>query len=182
VEPLRRGIVFHGYTELGGAPEHRGQIDGEGFAAQQQASGWVAQNADVRVLDGADHSGRHLLAGLGEMGMNAGDDHVHLGEHLVVEVESAVGENVDFNAGEDADTAFHSAVDGGIGHLADGVVAVAGGGVHVHVAANVVERDDAGQRVRGGSVDLAEILPHLRRQPVHAEGGVDFLLGGGGHG
>ncbi len=70
----------------------------------------------------------------------------------------------------------------GVGHLADGVAAVAGGGVHVHVAADVGERDDAGQRVCSGGFDFAQVLAHLGRHPVHAEGGVDLLFGGGGDG
>ncbi len=71
----------------------------------------MAEDADVGVLDGAQDAGGHLLAGLLETGVDAGDDDVHLGEHFVVEVEGAVGEDVDFDAGEDADAAFHLAID-----------------------------------------------------------------------
>ncbi len=118
------------------------------------------------------HAGGHLFAALLEARVHAGDDDVHLRQHFVVQVESAVGQNVDLDAGEDADAAFHllvhfanaldvfegallveavghgqvlgvvgdgdvlvSAREAGLGHLADGVVAVGGGGVHVHVAA-----------------------------------------------
>ena len=43
-----------------------------------------------------------ILAGfLIEDGMDAGDDDVHLREDVVGEIEVAVGENVDFDAGED---------------------------------------------------------------------------------
>ena len=111
VEALGRGIVLHGDAELGSALEYRGQVDGEGLAAQQQAAGGMAEDADVRVLDGAQDARCHLLAGLVKAGVNAGDDDVELGEHFIIEVEGAVGEDVDFDAGEDADAAFHRAVD-----------------------------------------------------------------------
>ena len=59
------------------------------------------------ILQGAEDAGGHLLGGLVEAGVDAGDDDVHLGEGGVVEVEGAVGEDVDFDAGEDADASFH---------------------------------------------------------------------------
>ncbi len=61
-------------------------------------------------------------------------------------------------------------------------MAVAGGGVHVQVALDVSCLDQPGQRVAGGGLDLAEVLAHLGRHPVHAEGGVDLLFGGRGDG
>ena len=144
----------------------------KGFAAQQQPAGGVAEDARIGILNGAQHARRHLFAALLEARVDAGDDHIHLRQHFVVEVERAVGQDVDLDAGEDADAAFHLLVhfadaldvlegalfieavghgqvlrvvgDGdvlvavgerGFGHLADGVAAVGGGGVHVHVAA-----------------------------------------------
>ena len=134
----------------------------------------MAEDARVGILDGAENAGGHLFAALLEARVDAGDHHVHLRQNFVVEVERAVGENVDLDAGEDADAALHllvdfadaldvferaflieavghgqvlgvvgdgdvlvAAGDGGFGHLANGVVAVGGGGVHVHVAAEV---------------------------------------------
>jgi hypothetical protein len=38
--------------------------------------------------------------------MHAGDDHIHLGEHVVGKIEVAVGEDVDFNSGEDGDASI----------------------------------------------------------------------------
>ncbi len=58
------------------------------------------------VFEGAEDAGGHLFDGLVEEGVDAGDDDVHLGEGGVVEVEGAVGEDVDFDAGEDADVAL----------------------------------------------------------------------------
>ena len=135
----------------------------------------MAENSHIRIFDRAQHARRHLLAALLEARVHAGDHHVHLREHFVVQVERAVGENVHLDAGEDANAALHRFVhfvesrcdlleralfveavghgqilrvvgDGDVfvaalqrrlGHLADRVAAVAGRGVHVHVAANV---------------------------------------------
>ena len=49
----------------------------------------------------------------------------------------AVGHGQVFGVVGDGDVLI-AARQGGVGHLADGVVAVGGGGVHVHVAADVV--------------------------------------------
>ncbi len=59
----------------------------------------MAEDADVGVLDGAEDAVGHLLDGLVEAAVDAGDDDVHLGEGAVVEVELAFGEDVDFDAG-----------------------------------------------------------------------------------
>ena len=45
----------------------------------------------------------HRVAILVEVGVDAGDDDIHLLEHGIGEVECAVDENVDFNPGEDAE-------------------------------------------------------------------------------
>jgi hypothetical protein len=41
-----------------------------------------------------------------EEGVDAGDDDVHLSEGFIGEIELAVGEDVDFDAGEDTDWGF----------------------------------------------------------------------------
>ena len=63
----------------------------------------MAEDADVGVFQGAEDAGGGLFDGLVEVGVDAGDDDVHLGEGGVVEIEGAVGEDVDLDAGEDAD-------------------------------------------------------------------------------
>jgi hypothetical protein len=83
----------------------------KGLAAQQQAAGGMAEDAHIGIFDGAQDAGGHLFAALLKAGVNAGDDDVHLGEDFVVQVERAVGEDVDLDAGEDADAAFHLPVD-----------------------------------------------------------------------
>ena len=50
-------------------------------------------------------------------------------------------------------------VDGGFGHLAQGSATVAGGGVVVEDAAQVLQLDQIGQRAVGGGFELAVVLP-----------------------
>ena len=57
----------------------------------------------MRVFHGAEDPGGHLFDGLVEEGVDAGYDDVHLGQGFVFEVEGAVGEDVDLDAGEDTE-------------------------------------------------------------------------------
>ena len=100
------GVVLYGYAEFGGAFEDGVDVEGVGVALEDLAAGGVAEDAGVGVLEGAEDAVGHLVDGLIEAGVDAGDDDVHLGEGGVVEVEWAVGEDVDFDAGEDADFSF----------------------------------------------------------------------------
>ena len=95
---------------------------------------------------------------------------------LVVE---AVGHGEVFAVVGDGDV-FEAAGEGGFGHLADGVAAVGGVGVHVEVAADVGERDEVREGVGGGGFDLAGVFAELGRDVVEVEGVVDFCLGGCG--
>ena len=97
------GVVLDCYAEVCGGFEDGVDVDGVGFAAEDLAPGGVAEDADVRVFEGAEDAGGHLFCGLVEVGVDAGYDNVHLGQGGVVEVEGAVGEDVDFDAGEDAE-------------------------------------------------------------------------------
>jgi hypothetical protein len=103
--------VLHGYAQLSGAVEDGGGVEGEGLAAQDEAAGGVAEDADVRILDGAQDAFGRLFAGLFEVGVNAGDDDVHLREDIVGKIERAVFEDVYLDAGEDADAAFEFLLD-----------------------------------------------------------------------
>ncbi len=181
VEPLGRGVVLDGDAQFGGASQDRTYVEGIGFASQELSAGGVAEDPRVGILDGTEHASGHLFATLVKARVDAGDDHVHLGEDFVVEVERAIGQNVDLDAGEDADAAFHLLVhftdaadvferalfieavghgqvfgvvgDGdvliapgecGVGHFANGVVAIGGGGVHVHVAFDIGRFNEPG--------------------------------------
>jgi len=62
-------------------------VDGVGFAAEKLAPGGVAQDPHVRVLQSAQDSGSHFIHGLVEMGMDTGDDDVHLRQRGVFQIE-----------------------------------------------------------------------------------------------
>ena len=96
-------VVFDGDAELGGAAEDLVDVDGVGFPAEELAASGVGEDAEVGVFEGAEDAGGHLIEGLGEVRVDARYHDVHLGEGAVVEVEGAVGEDVDLNAGEDAE-------------------------------------------------------------------------------
>ncbi len=95
---------------------------------------------------------------------------------LVVE---AVGHGEVLGVVGDGDVS-EAAGDGGFGHLADGVAAVGGVGVHVEVAADVGEGDEVGESVGCCGFDLAAVFAELGWDVVEVEGLVDFLFGGGG--
>ena len=100
-----------------------------------------------------------------------------MGEGAVV-VE-AVGHGEVFGVVGDGDVA-EAAGDGGFGHLADGVAAVGGVGVHVEVAADVGEGDEVGEGVGGGGFELAGVFAELGGDVVEVEGFVDLFFVGGG--
>ena len=66
------------------------------------------------------------------------------------------------------------------GHLLDGVSAVAGGGVHLQVAANVGEFDEVREAMFFGGFDLAGVFAQLGRNEIELELGVDLFFGGAG--
>ena len=57
-------------------------------------------------------------------------------------------------------------------------MAVGGRGVAVQVAAQVRELHQVGQQAVAGGLDLAAVLPQLRRDPREAEVGVELLEDG----
>ena len=62
-------------------------------------------------------------------------------------------------------------------HRGEGVAPIGPVRVRMEIALQVLDRDQDGQRVRERGVDLAVILAELGRDPIHAERGVDVLLG-----
>ena len=63
----------------------------------------MAEHGDMRVLHRADDAAGHRLFVEVEGRVDRGDAVVELGEQIVVEVERAVLEDVDFGAGEEAE-------------------------------------------------------------------------------
>ena len=63
----------------------------------------MTDKRDVWILDSPKQAVRHLCRALVEMRVHTRDDDFHLLEHRVRKVESAISENVHFNAGENLD-------------------------------------------------------------------------------
>ena len=61
----------------------------------------MADDRSIRIRNGFKEAVGHFRRLLIEGGVNAGDDHIHLCEYFVGKIEIAVGEDVDFDAGED---------------------------------------------------------------------------------
>ena len=83
--------------------QHLFEVDLVGLALQDLAAGGVAEDLHVGVFAGAEDAGGDLFGGLVEAGVHAGDDDVELRERLVVEIQRAVEQDVDLDAGEDAE-------------------------------------------------------------------------------
>ncbi len=131
----------------------------------------------MRVFEGAEDAVGHLFDGLVEVGVDAGDDDVHLGEGGVVEVEGAVGEDVDLDAGEDADPSFHLGVDFAdgfdVGESALVVEAVGHGEIFA-----VVGDGDVGQAAgKGGFGHLTDGVATVGGVGVHVEVAADVCAG-----
>ena len=80
-----------------------GLIDFVGFAFEQQPPGEVAEDVNKRIFGGADQAPGHLRFALGEALMDAGHDHVQLGQKIVLKVQPAIGQDVHFRAGEETE-------------------------------------------------------------------------------
>ena len=63
-----------------------------------------------------------------------------------------------------------------VDHLRQRGFAVARVRVHLQVAVDLLEGDELRERVFLRERDLAAVFPHLRRNPVEAERGVDLLF------
>ena len=64
----------------------------------------------------------------------------------------------------------------GLGHFADAGRAVGRRGVHVQIAADVVEFDELRQLVLLGQFDFAAVFAQFRRNPRQIDGGVDVFF------
>ena len=172
VEAFGSGIVFqatpNSAQRRSTAPGRAERVPGAGAADQ-----WDGRESGCSGSRWRAAREPSSLRGTAPTCVNAGDDDIHSGRHFVVQVERAIGKDVDLDAGKDADPPLQLLVDFADGAMCssarassrplimarffewsviamyssprawrlrpspDGVVAVAGRGVHVHVALNV---------------------------------------------
>ncbi len=115
------------------------------------------------------------------MGVDAGYYDVHLGEGGVVEVEGAVGEDVDFDAGEDVDAALQFVLELGV-YFADEFDVGQGAGVveavgHGQVFAVVGDGDVGEAAGEGGFGHLTDGVAAVGGVGVHVEVAADVGQG-----
>ena len=123
----------------------------------------------VRVLDGPQDTGSHLLLRLFKAAVNAGDHHVHLRKDFVVEIEGSVGEDVDLDAGEDTDAAFHLLVDfADVLHVLEGALLIEAVG-HGQVFGVVSDRDVLEAAVDRGLGHFGDGVSAVAGRGVHVD-------------
>src|SRR5207245_9421668 len=106
IEPVRICIQLHGDFVAGGGLENCGEVESVSVTAKQKPAGGMSDDRDVRVPNCLQQTRSHFLGSLVEVGMNAGDDQVHLFEHRIGKIEGAVGEDIYFNSGENPDSLY----------------------------------------------------------------------------
>ena len=65
-----------------------------GIAGEQQAAGRMADDREVGIVHRGEHPRGHLLPAQAEAAVDRPDDEVEAGEHRVVVVQRAVGQDV----------------------------------------------------------------------------------------
>ena len=101
IEPGRVGVELQQLAVLRGGGEDRVEVDGVRLAAVDQPAGGMGDDRDVRVLERAENAVGDLLARLLLAVVDAGDDPVGLGQHVVGQVHAAFFEDVALDAFED---------------------------------------------------------------------------------
>ena len=86
-----------------GGGEDRLEVDVVGLARAEAAPGGMHEHVHAGVAERAHDARGHLRARLLEARVHGGQHDVELGQHLVGEVERAVGQDVALGAGQDAD-------------------------------------------------------------------------------
>ena len=92
-----------------GGEDHLGHVRLEPAARGDDAAGGVADDADIGIGCGADEAGGGGIGFLRQGGMGRGDDPVELCQEIIFIIQRAIGEDVDFAAGEDQDAGFFRA-------------------------------------------------------------------------
>ena len=103
VEPLGRRVDLDRLAVRAGGGEDRLEVDVVGLARVEAAAGGMREHVHAGVAERAHDARGHLRARLLEARVHGGQHHVQLGQHLVGEVERAVGQDVALAAGQDAD-------------------------------------------------------------------------------
>ncbi len=103
VETIGISVALHGHAGGFGCVEDLFHVVFEGFAAKDEAAGGVRDNLGVGIGDGGENAVGHGSAFEILVAVNGDDYHIELGEYFVVEVETAIFEDIDFHAGEEAD-------------------------------------------------------------------------------
>ena len=98
VQPVGEGVDLQRGTGAGGGGEHGVDVEIDGRATAEDAGGGMADDVDVRVLDGGEQPPGHLRGCLIEIGVHRGDQDIEAGEEVVVPVQRAVCGDVEFGA------------------------------------------------------------------------------------
>ncbi len=117
IKALRPAVDLHRRVELRTGGEDVVGVERRRVALADHPSGAMSEDVDVRRGDGAHHPLGHRLALHAQLGVHAGDHHIELRQHLVGVVEGAVFEDVDFDAGEDAERRHLLVEDSHVGEL-----------------------------------------------------------------
>ena len=76
------------------------QVDFVGLAFEQESARGMTEDVDVWILRGANQALSVVGLGLAEALMDAGHDHIKLGQHVIGQIEFARDQNIHFDAGE----------------------------------------------------------------------------------
>src|SRR5690606_39022364 len=103
IQPVRIGVQLQRHMMLGTGRDHGFVVYRIAFTGEQEPTRRVAQDGGVRIL----YRREEALGGFGlghvELRVDARHDEVEAGQHLVVVVEAAIGQDVALYAAEDAE-------------------------------------------------------------------------------
>ena len=103
VEPIALTIDLERHAVACRGRHDRLDIQGIGLTLENEPPGRMAEDVHIRVFDRLKEPLGHLLPILIERLVHRRDDEVEGGEAVVGEIERAVGADVAFDAGEQAD-------------------------------------------------------------------------------
>ncbi len=101
IEAGRVSVDLHELSVAGGGGKNGFEVDGVRFAAADEAARGMGDDGDVWILERAEDAIGDLFARLLLAVVDAGDDPVGLGQHVVGQVHAAFFEDVALDAFED---------------------------------------------------------------------------------